>query len=107
VSNTNSLAEQIQQAYPSVKVVKNLNTVTAQVLVYARKLADGDHQIFVGGNDADAKAQVSELLKSFGWLHIMDLGNITTARGTEVYLPLWFRMYGMVQDSLFNIKIVK
>lgn len=107
VSNTNSLGEQIQQAYPALKVVKSLNTITAQVMIHPRKLAEGDHQVFISGNDADAKSQVTKLLESFGWLHIMDLGDITTARGTEMYLPLWVRMYGTLQDGMFNIKIVK
>ena len=107
VSNTDSLAEQIQRAFPSAKVVKTLNTVTARIMVHPREVADGDHQVFISGNDADAKAQVSELLKSFGWIHIMDLGDLTTARGTEMYLPLWVRMYGAMNNGMFNIKIMK
>jgi len=53
------------------------------------EVADGDHHIFMSGNDAEAKSQVADLLKSFGWMHILDLGDITTARGAEMYLPLW------------------
>jgi len=107
VSNTDSLAEQIQRAYPAAKVVKTLNTVTARIMVYPREVAGGDHQIFVSGNDAESKAQVGELLKSFGWIHIVDLGDITSARGTEMYLPLWVRLYGAMNDGMFNIKIMK
>lgn len=107
VSNTDSLAEQIQQAFPTVKVVKTLNTVTAQIMVYPQKVGGGDHQVFISGNDVGAKAQVTEILKSFGWDHILDLGDITTARGTEMYLALWVRLYGAMQDGMFNIKIVK
>jgi 8-hydroxy-5-deazaflavin:NADPH oxidoreductase len=107
VSNTDSLTEQIQRTFPSAMVVKTLNTVTARIMVYPREVANGDHTIFVSGNDADAKAQVTGLLKSFGWINIFDLGDLTTARGTEMYLPLWVRIYGALNDGMFNIKIMK
>lgn len=108
VSNTDSLAEQIQRAFPGVKVVKILNTMNAYVVANPRQLADGDHHVFVSGNDADAKAQVTGLLKDgFGWKHVIDLGDITTARGAEMILPIWLRLRGALQTPLFNFKIVK
>jgi predicted dinucleotide-binding enzyme len=108
VSNSDSLGEQIQRAYPQVKVIKTLNTVTASLMVNPRQLADGDHHIFVSGNDVDAKLYVVDLLKTwFGWKNVLDLGDITTARGTEMYLPIWLRMWGALGTGLFNIKIVK
>ena len=108
VCNTDSLSEQIQRAFPKVKVVKTLNTVTASLMVDPRQLADGEHHIFVSGNDAEAKAQIVNLLTSwFGWKHIIDLGDITTARGTEMYLPIWLRLWGVSGTGIFNVKIVK
>lgn len=108
VSNTDSVGEQIQRAFPRVKVVKTLNTVTASLMVNPRQLADGDHHLFVSGNDAAAKAQVVNLLTTwFGWQHIIDLGDITTARGTEMYLPIWLRLWGALGTGLFNVKVVK
>lgn len=107
VCNTDSIGEQIQRLYPQVKVVKTLNTVNAYVMVDPRKLADGDHHIFVSGNDVQAKAQVTEILTSwFGWRHVLDLGDITTARGVEMYLPLWLRLFGALQTPMYNIKVV-
>jgi predicted dinucleotide-binding enzyme len=107
VCNTDSVGEQIQRLYPQVKVVKTLNTVNAYVMVDPRKLADGDHHIFVSGNDVQAKAQVTEILTSwFGWRHVLDLGDITTARGVEMYLPLWLRLFGALQTPMYNIKVV-
>ena len=82
-SNTDSLGEQIQRTFPKVKVVKSLNTVNALVMVNPGQLKGADHTIFLSGNDADAKSRVTELLRSFGWKDIIDLGDITTARGTE------------------------
>ena len=108
VSNTDSLGEQIQRAYPQTKVVKALNTMTASLMVNPRQLAEGDHHVFVSGNDAGAKAQVTEVLTIwFGWRHVLDLGDISTARGTEMYLPLWLRLWGAVGSPVINIKVMK
>lgn len=107
VVNLDSLGEQIQRAFPAVKVVKTLNTVTADLMVEPRRLADGDHHVFVSGDDAAAKTQVTEHLKSwFGWRNIIDLGDITTARGTEMYLALWVRLWSGLGTNMFNIKVV-
>jgi 8-hydroxy-5-deazaflavin:NADPH oxidoreductase len=107
VSNTESLAEQIQAAFPSVRVVKTLNTVNAAVMVDPGRVGGGDHHLFVSGNDPAARSRVTELLKSwFDWRNIVDLGDITTARGPEMYLALWVRLYGPMKTPLFNIRIV-
>lgn len=107
VGNSDSLGEQIQSAFPSARVVKTLNTVTARLMAYPRELADGEHTLFVSGNDPDAKAQVTALLQSFGWRDIFDLGDITTARGSESYLLLWLRMYSTLQNGMINVKLVR
>ena len=48
--------------------------------------------MFVSGNDAGAKQATTRLLGEFGWTDVIDLGDISTARGTEMYLPLWLRL---------------
>ena len=107
VCNTDSIAEQIQRAFPEAKVVKTLNTMTANLMVNS-SLVPGDHDVFVSGNDADAKTKVKDLLKNdFGWQSIVDLGDITTARGAEMILPLWLRLWGVFQSPNFNFKIVR
>ena len=107
VFGTDSLAEQIQRAFPSTKVVKTLNTVTPRVMTHPLEVANGDHHVFISANDMDAKTQVTELLRSFGWIHIFDLGDLSTARGTEAYLLLWVRLYGSMNTSMINMKIMK
>ena len=108
VSNTDSLGEQIQRAFPQVKVVKTLNTLNANLMVNPGGLGDGEHTIFVSGNDAAAKAEVSRLLAEwFGWRDIIDLGDITTARGTEELLPVWIRLMMMLGHANFQFKIVR
>ena len=106
ISNTDSLAEQLQSAFPAAKVVKTLNTTSHLVMVNPA-LVPGDSDVFVSGNDAAAKAQVVALLKSFGWKAPMDLGDISTARGTEMMLPIWVRLYGVLGQPIFNFKIVR
>ena len=107
VSNTDSLGEQIQRRFPEAKVVKSLHTMNAYLMVDPTQLAGGDHTVFVSGDDAEAKATVTELLRSFGWTDIIDLGDITTARGTEMVLPIWLRLFGALQKPVFNFKIVR
>ncbi|SCK06140.1 NADPH-dependent F420 reductase [Streptomyces sp. WMMB 322] len=104
--NTDSLGEQIQRLFPQAKVVKTLNTMNCQVMVDPARVS-GEHTVFVAGDDADAKKAVSELLVSFGWPHgsILDLGSIDAARGTEMLLPIWLRLWGAVGHADFNFHI--
>jgi 8-hydroxy-5-deazaflavin:NADPH oxidoreductase len=107
VTNTDSLGERIQRVFPQAKVVKALNTVTAPLMVNPQRVAGGDHHLFICGDDQTAKEKVTEILKSFGWIHIIDLGDITNARATEGVLPLWVRLYGKFGTAMFNFKIVQ
>jgi len=108
VCNTDSLAEQIQRAYTDVKVVKTLNTMNAYIQVNPA-LIPGDHTVFVNGNDATAKEEVKGILKSFGWRedNIIDMGDITTARGTEMILPILVRLFGTLKHGTFNFHIAQ
>jgi 8-hydroxy-5-deazaflavin:NADPH oxidoreductase len=106
-SQTNCLAENIQTAFPNLKVVKSLNTVGAPVMVAPQALAGGEHTVFVSGNDAPAKAAVAELLKSFGWKDVLDLGDISSARGPEMYMAMWIRLWGATGTGMINVKVVR
>ena len=108
VSNTSSLGEEIQGAFSDAKVVKTLNTVSADLMVNPDRLADGDHTMFVSGNDPEAKHLVTDLLKhNFGWHDVIDLGDITNARGTEAALALWVRLWGKLGTTKLAFKIVR
>jgi len=109
VCNTNSLAEEIQQAFPGVKVVKSLNTMWCGLMVNPGMLNGGDHNVFMSGNDANAKKQVGEILKSFGWKenNIIDLGDIKTARGTEMMMPVWLSIFTSTNNGAFNFKVIR
>jgi hypothetical protein len=108
VSVDDSLGERIQAAFPEVRVVKALNTMNASLMVAPESL-DESSNVFVCGDDASAKAQVIELLETFGWLSgdIIDLGGISAARGPELYVALWVRMMGALNTPQFNIRIVR
>ncbi len=108
VSNSDSLGEQIQRAFPGARVVKALNTMNAAVMVAPDSLGESTNA-FICGDDAGAKAEVTELLETFGWLSgdIIDLGEISAARGMEMYLTLWLRLMGASGTAQFNIRIVK
>ncbi|MGW5226574.1 NADPH-dependent F420 reductase [Nocardia niigatensis] len=107
ICNTDSVGEQVQRAFPEARVVKTLNTVTAELMAHPDRVAGGEHTIFVSGNDAEAKETVSGLLREFGWHDIIDLGDISTARGTEMMLPLWVRLMGALGTTEFNYKLVR
>ena len=108
VSNTDSLAEQIQRELPDTPVVKTLNTVNCNVMVDPTLVAQGDHHMFLCGNDPDAKARVHQILTEwFGWRHIIDLGDLSSARATESYLHLWVRLMGNLGGPNFSIKVVQ
>lgn len=107
VCNTDSLGEQIQRAFPDCKVVKSLNTMNAYIMVNPSLLPE-DHHVFLSGDDADAKGVVKDLLQSIGWKapNILDLGDITTARGAEQLVPIWIRIWTAFKNPAFNFKVV-
>lgn len=107
VKDTDSLAEQIQRAFPEARVVKALNTMTATLMADPRQLADGDHTTFVSGDDVEAKQSVTALLAELGHRDVLDLGDLSTARGAEMVLPLWLRLMGALGTSVFNLKVVR
>jgi predicted dinucleotide-binding enzyme len=106
VCNTDSLGEQIQKAFPDARVVKTLNTVNANVMVEPSRVP-GEHTVFVAGEDADGKRTVRGILQEFGWSEasIVDLGGIRSARGAEMYLPLWLSLMGALGTADFNIRV--
>ncbi|MBA2248681.1 MAG: NAD(P)-binding domain-containing protein [Chitinophagaceae bacterium] len=110
LSNDTSLGETIQNKFPDLKVVKALNTLSCTVMIDPAIISNGDHNLFICGNDIDAKKMVIQLLHDdFGWKteNIIDLGDITNARGTEQILPLWIRLFMVFGNADFNFKIAR
>jgi predicted dinucleotide-binding enzyme len=108
VGNTDSLAEQLQRAFPEAKVIKAFNTLTAALMVEPNSLASGEHRLFICGNDADAKTYAEALFAEwFGWRDMIDVGDITGARATEALLPLWVHLYMKFGTGNIQFKIVR
>jgi 8-hydroxy-5-deazaflavin:NADPH oxidoreductase len=106
VCNTDSLGEQIQRAFPDARVVKTLNTMNFNLMVDPDKLP-GRTNVFVSGNDLKAKETVTEILRDwFGWKSIIDLGDITTSRGVEMYMVLWVSFRKVFSAERLNIKVM-
>jgi len=107
-TDSESLGERIQAAFPEALVVKTLNTMTNAIMVRPRALP-GPHTNFLAGNDDGAKAVVRGLLLEFGWTdeELVDLGDLSGSRGMELYLPLWLRTYGAVGHGMFNVHVVR
>lgn len=107
ICNGDSLGEQIQRAFPETLVVKALNTMNCNVMVEPTKLPEKT-DVFVSGNDIEAKTVVIGILRDwFGWRSVIDLGDITTSRGVEMLVPLWFALRHILPSERFNIKVVK
>jgi predicted dinucleotide-binding enzyme len=109
VSNNDSLGERVQRAAPRARVVKSLNTMNCELMVDASKVK-GNHSVFVSGNDPDAKNTLTKILtEDFGWnqANIVDVGDISSARGTEALLLLWTRLYAALGTSKFNFHIAR
>jgi len=109
VCNTDSQGEQTQREFPDVRVVKALNTVNCDVMVNPA-CVPGEHDLFICGNDAGAKGEVAGWLGEwFGWKRasIIDLGDITNSRGTEMFLALWVRLWGQLGTPHFNIHVAR
>lgn len=108
VANTDSLAERIQRAFPHLRVVKALNTVTAHVMANPEGLAGADHDVFVAGNDPEARQRVARFLREeFGWKTVIDLGDLTAARGLEMMIMVWLKVRTALGTSDFNFKIAR
>lgn len=106
VSNTDSLVEQLQRELPNARLVKSFNTMSNPVMINPGALP-AETTIFVAGDDEEARQVAAELLRDLGWTDILDLGDLTAARGLEMYLPLWVRLFSQLGHPMFNIKVVR
>ncbi len=107
VKDTDSLAEQIQRAFPDARVVKALNTLNVSVAVEPGLVGNGDTTVFAASDDPEARQVVVGLLRELGWVDIIEFDGLSNARGLEMWLPLWVRLMGPLGTAEFNLKIVR
>jgi predicted dinucleotide-binding enzyme len=93
-------------AAPDARVVKTLNLVNCDVQVNPQVTGDSP-SMFVSGNSVEAKGEVEAILREFGWEDIIDLGDITAARGMEMLLPIWLSIRAVTKDAHFGFKVVR
>jgi len=96
VGHTDSLGEQIQRCLPNARVVKAFNTA-GNGLFFKPQLPGGPPDMFIGGNDADAKKLVSQVCDAFGW-GVIDLGGIEASRYLEPMCMAWV-VHGVLSGS--------
>lgn len=96
-SGQSSGGEKLQELLPLAKVVKTLNIVGNPQMVNPH-FADGEPDMLLCGNDGEAKQQVVEMLKAFGWSEITDLGGIEMSRYQESLCILWV-VYGIKHNN--------
>ncbi len=87
VGHTDSLGEVIQRLLPRARVVKAFNTV-GNALMVNPQLPGGPPDMFLCGNDEDAKKIVTQICKHFGW-GVVDIGGIEGARYLEPMCLVW------------------
>lgn len=102
---TQTLAETIQAMFPDVRLVKTLNYVSAHLMVDPAAL--GDTTLFMAGNDDAAKADVAALLRTFGWVDILDLGGLVEVRAMEQLIPLWMALERKFGGPGFQLTVVR
>ncbi len=100
------LGQAIQAAFPGIRLIKTLNSVSAHLMVDPASLG-ADHHVFIAGDDSAAKAEVTELLRAFGWQNILDLGDLGACRAMEQLIPLWMRLEEITNGPNFNLAVVK
>jgi hypothetical protein len=100
------LGEAIQRAFPDTRVVKTLNSVSAHLMVDPDALK-ATHSVLIASNHPDAKRQVTQLLRAFGWQSIVDLGDLSACRAMEQLIPLWMALDKKFSGPQFNLAVVR
>jgi hypothetical protein len=88
IAGNDSGGEQVQKLLPGARVVKAFNTVGSP-LMFRPDLPGGPPDMFIAGNDEDAKKTVTGILKDFGWGAVHDLGGIEASRHLEAMCLVW------------------
>jgi 8-hydroxy-5-deazaflavin:NADPH oxidoreductase len=96
VGYPDSLGFRVQRYLPETRVVKAFNIVTASYMCHP-KLAQGKPDMFIAGNDQEAKNFVSEIAKRWGW-DVNDIGDISQSYLLEALAMLWIR-YGFIYNN--------
>jgi predicted dinucleotide-binding enzyme len=100
-----SLMERLQRRVPGARFVKAFSCV-GNALMVNPKLPGGPPTMFICGNDAAAKRDVTDILDRFGWL-TEDLGAVEAARAIEPLCILWCIPAFQGRGSLHALKMLR
>jgi len=87
VSGNDSGGERVQRQLPGAKVVKAFNTV-GNASMFRPDLPGGPPDMFIAGDDAEAKKTVGGVVKDFGF-NVIDVGGIEASRYLEPMCIVW------------------
>lgn len=105
VGHNDSAGEKIQRWLPDAHVVKAFNTVGNPHMVNP-KFPDGQPDMFICGNDTQAKQTVTEILKMFGW-PVIDIGGIEGARYLEPLSMIWILYFFKTNSGNHAFKLLR
>lgn len=88
LGHTDSAGEQVQRWLPEARVVKWFNIVGNPHMVKP-DFGGNKPDMFICGNDSDAKATASKLVQQLGWPPVIDLGDISKSRYLEPLAMVW------------------
>ncbi|MCU7495709.1 MAG: NAD(P)-binding domain-containing protein [Ignavibacteria bacterium] len=106
VTPGNSAGEQIQRWLPESRVVKAFNSIGANLMCHPEH-KDGAPDLFICGNDIDAKKSVAHYAESWGWENIVDMGNISEAFYLEALAAMWVHYAVMNKSRTHAFKLIK
>ena len=102
---SDSAGETVQRMLPAAKVVKAFNTI-GQLHMFRPDFPCGPPTMFICGNDADSKKQVTEILEKFGW-ETIDTGGIAESRLLEPLALVWIKHYMNTGSGNHAFKLLK
>lgn len=105
IGHTDSGGESVQRWAAQAKVVKAWNIV-GNPHMFQPSFPGGPPDMFIAGNDADAKVKVSEILAAFGW-QVVDLGSIEMSRYLEPLAMVWIMTYFRTKSGNHAIKLLR
>jgi|ERR1041385_4527125 predicted dinucleotide-binding enzyme len=99
-----SLMERLQKKVPAAKFVKAFNSVGSAFMVNPK--FEATPTMFICGNDAGAKQEVTDILTKFGW-DTHDAGMVESARPIEQLCVLWCAPGFLRNDWAHAYRVVK
>ncbi len=103
---SDSAGESVQRWLPEARVVKAFNIVPAALMIKPDLLGEVP-DMFICGNDDEAKKSVTEMLTAFGWPEAVDMGGIEESRLIEPLGMLWIKHFFRTKNWQHAFKLIR